>query len=99
MSDSGVHLRSHVIHRLEFQQLAQALQQRQQQELLRQEQELPPQAQELQQLVQAHRQQELELQLQVLLLLLLLQLFSLALFSQQPSWQELVCFHRQRLLF
>ena len=86
MSDLDVHLRSRVIHRLEFQQLAQALQQPRQQVPRQQEPEFQQLVQALQLQLQVPRQQELEfqqlvqaLQLQVLLLLL----------PQQLSWQVL----------
>ena len=85
LSDLDVHLRSRVIHRLEFQQLAQVFQQLalgQQQ----QEPEFQQLVQELQLQLQVPQQQEpgfqqlvQALQLQVLLLLL----------PQQLSWQVL----------
>ena len=77
LSDLDVHLRSHVIHRLEFQQLAQEYRQLQQQVPRQQELEfqLPAQALQQQEPEQVLRQQELTLQLQVQLLLLQLQLF------------------------
>ena len=77
MSDLDVHLRSHVIHQLEFQQLAQEYQRLQQLVLPQQEQEFQLPVQELQRplQVQVLRQQELTLQLQRLLQLLQLHLF------------------------
>ena len=77
MSDLDVHLRSHVIHRLEFQQLGQEYQRLQQLVLQQQEQEFQLPVQELQRplQVQVLRQQELTLQLRVPLQLLQLQLF------------------------
>ena len=77
MSDLDVHLRSHVIHRLEFQQLGQEYQRLQQLVLPQQEQEFQLPVQELQRplQVQVLRQQELTVQLQRLLQLLQLQLF------------------------
>ena len=75
MSDLDDHLRSHVIHQLEFLQLAQEYQPLRQQEPRQQELEFQLPAQALQQQEQVLRQQELTLRLQVLLLLLQLQLF------------------------
>ena len=77
LSDLDDHLRSHVIHRLEFQQLAQEYQRLQQLVLPQQEQEFQLPVQELQRplQVQVLRQQELTVQLQRLLQLLQLQLF------------------------
>ena len=75
MSDLDDHLRSHVIHRLEFLQLVQEHQPLRQQEPRQQELEFQLPAQALQQQEQVLRQQELTLRLQVLLLLLQLQLF------------------------
>ena len=75
MSDLDVHLRSHVIHQLEFLQLVQEHQPLRQQEPRQQELEFQLPAQALQQQEQVLRQQELTLRLQVLLLLLQLQLF------------------------
>ena len=77
MSDLDDHLRSHVIHRLEFLQLVQEHQPLRQQEPRQQELEFQLPAQALQQLEpeQVLRQQELTLRLQVLLLLSQLQLF------------------------
>ena len=77
LSDLDDHLRSHVIHQLEFQQLAQEYQRLQQLVLPQQEQEFQLPVQELQRplQVQVLRQQELTLQLRVPLQLLQLQLF------------------------
>ena len=75
MSDLDDHLRSHVIHRLEFLQLVQEHQLLRQQEPRQQELEFQLPAQALQQQEQVLRQQEMTLRLQVLLLLLQLQLF------------------------
>ena len=77
LSDLDVHLRSHVIHQLEFLQLVQEHQPLRQQEPRQQELEfqLPAQALQQQEPEQEPRQQELTLQLQGQLLLLQLQLF------------------------
>ena len=77
LSDLDVHLRSHVIHQLEFLQLVQEHQPLRQQEPRQQELEfqLPAQALQQQEPEQVFRQLELTLQLQVQLLLLQLQLF------------------------
>lgn len=77
MSDLDVHLRSHVIHQLEFLQLVQEHQPLRQQEPRQQELEfqLPAQALQQQEPEQVLRQLALILQLQELLLLLLQLLF------------------------
>jgi len=75
LSELDDHLRSHVIHRPEFQQLGQEYQRLLQLVLPQQEQEFQLPVQELQRPLQVLRQQELTLQLQRLLQLLQLQLF------------------------
>ena len=77
MSDLDVHLRSHVIHQLEFLQLVQEHQPLRQREprQLELEYQLPEQALQQREPEQALQQRELEFRLQVLRQLLQLQLF------------------------